>query len=232
MIAFSLYRAIFVPKIYFMAVRVAVFDDNNKVRDALQMILSGTSGIEWAGGFPDCLNLLRDYEQSHPDVVLMDIQMPVISGIEAVKMLHGAYPEARVLMLTNFDDEEMVFSAICNGASGYLLKNTPPLKLIEAVEELYKGGAPMTPSIAVNVLKMFRGQQPPGSSASNDYSLSARELEVLESLVEGRSLKMVGDHLHISYDTVRTHIKHIYKKLHVFSLTEAVSKALKERLVG
>lgn len=216
-----------------MAVRVAVFDDNQKVRDALQMILSGTSGIEWAGSFPDCLNLMRDYGQSHPDVVLMDIQMPVISGIEAVKMLHGAYPDSKVLMLTNFDDDEMVFRAICNGASGYLLKNTPPLKLIEAIQELNEGGAPMTPSIAVNVLKMFRGQQSPaGSSVNNDYSLSARELEVLESLVEGRSLKMVGDHLHISYDTVRTHIKHIYKKLHVFSLTEAVSKALKERLVG
>lgn len=214
-------------------IRIGVFDDNEKVLHALRLIIEGTEGFEWAGGFPDVSNIINDYINSRPDVVLMDIQMPGMTGTEAVKLLRKSFPELKVLMLTNFDDDKIVFEAICNGASGYLLKNTPPVKLLESLREAYEGGAPMTPSIARNVLIMLKNRNmPDNADAKQEYQLTPREIQVLEVLVSGKSLKMVGDHLHISYDTVRTHIKHIYEKLHVFSLTEAVAKALREKLVN
>jgi DNA-binding NarL/FixJ family response regulator len=214
-----------------MAIRVCIFDDNKKVRDALGMIIKGTEGLEWRGSFPDCSNLIKDYEKSAADVVLMDIQMPGVSGIDAVKHLKSKFPEVKILMLTNFDDDEKVFSSICFGASGYLLKNTSPVKIVEAIKEVYEGGAPMTPVIAQKVLQMFRKNPPSNSTPERDYNLSPREKEVLECLVKGMSLKMVGETLFISYDTVRTHIKHIYEKLHVVSMTEAVAKVINERLL-
>ena len=215
-----------------MPIRVCIFDDNKKVRDALGMIIKGTAGLEWCGSFSDCSNLIKDYNKAMPDVVLMDIQMPGISGIDAVKELKSKFPEARILMLTNFDDDDKIFSSICFGASGYLLKNTSPLKIIEAIKEVYEGGAPMTPVIAQKDLQMFRNNPPSNSTPEKDYRLSPREKEVLECLVKGMSLKMVGETLFISYDTVRTHIKHIYEKLHVVSMTEAVAKAINERLLS
>jgi len=214
-----------------MGMRVCVFDDNKKVRDALGMIIKGTEGFEWCGGFSDCSNLLKDFNKAAPDVVLMDIQMPGISGIEAVKELRSQFPTAKILMLTNFEEEDKVFSSICFGASGYLLKNTSPAKIMEAIKEVYEGGAPMTPVIAQKVLQMFRNHPPPHSTPEKDYHLSPREKEVLECLVKGMSLKMIGETLFISYDTVRSHIKNIYEKLHVVSMTEAVAKALQENLV-
>jgi DNA-binding NarL/FixJ family response regulator len=214
-----------------MKIRVSVFDDNKKVRDALGMIVKGTDGFEWCGSYSDCSNLIKDYTKAMPDVVLMDIQMPGISGIDAVKELKLKFPDVKILMLTNFDDDDKVFSSICFGASGYLLKNTPPTKILDAVREVYEGGAPMTPVIAQKVLNMFRSQPPAQAVPEKDYHLSPREKEVLECLVKGMSLKMVGEALFISYDTVRTHIKHIYEKLHVVSMTEAVAKAINERLL-
>jgi len=215
-----------------VAIRVCVFDDNKKVRDALGMIIKGTEGFEWAGAFSDCSNLLKDIERAEPDVILMDIQMPGLSGIDAAREIHAHSPEAKVLMLTNFDDDDKVFSSICFGASGYLLKNTPPSKILDAVKEVHEGGAPMTPVVARKVLRMFMAQPPSKAVPERDYRLSVREKEVLECLVKGMSLKMVADNLFITYDTVRSHIKHIYEKLHVVSMTEAVAKAINERLVS
>ncbi len=214
-----------------MDIRVCIFDDNKKVRDALGMILKGTDGFEWCGSFADCNNLISDYKKANADVVLMDIQMPGKTGIDAVKELKSKFPTAKILMLTNFDEDDKIFSSICFGASGYLLKNTSPVKLIESIKEVYEGGAPMTPVIAQKVLKMFRNS-PPHKTPEQDYNLSPREKQVLECLVKGMSLKMVCDELSISYDTVRTHVKHIYEKLHVVSMTEAVAKTIKEKLLS
>lgn len=214
-----------------MDIGVCLFDDNKKVRAALERIIKGTPGLKWCGGFHDCSNLLPDYQRTNPDVVLMDINMPGKSGIDAVKELHTQYPSSKILMLTNFDEDDKIFSSICFGASGYLLKNTSPAKIIEAIHEVYEGGAPMTPVIAQRVLQMFRGQPFLQPVPAKDYRLSTREKDVLECLVKGMSLKMISDALFISYETVRSHIKHIYEKLHVVSMTEAVAKALNERLL-
>ena len=211
-------------------IRVCVFDDNKKVRDALTLILKGSVGIQLCGVFPDCNNLLHNYKIVKPDVVLMDIQMPGMSGIDAVKTLRTSFPDAKILMLTNFDDDDKVFLSICFGASGYLLKNTPSIKIVEAIKEVFEGGAPMTPAIAKKVLHIFRSHST-AIIPEKDYNLSAREKEVLACLIKGKSLKMVGEELYISYDTVRTHIKHIYEKLHVFSMTEAVVKVINEKLL-
>ena len=215
-----------------MAISVCIYDDSKKVRDALGMIIKGTEGFEWRGSYPDCTNVIRDFEKSNADVVLMDIQMPGLSGIDAVKELKLKFPGLKILMLTNFDDDDKIFSSICFGADGYILKNTSPAKIIEAIKEVNEGGAPMTPIIAQKVLKMFRKNPPSGTVPEKDYRLSPREKEVLECLVKGMSLKMAADALSISYDTVRTHIKHIYEKLHVVSMTEAVAKAINERLLN
>jgi DNA-binding NarL/FixJ family response regulator len=214
-----------------MNIRVTVFDDHKRVRDALGIIFKGTEGFEWGGGFTDCNNVLKDVEKSDPDVVLMDIEMPGRSGIDAVKLIHEKFPHIKVIMQTAFDDDDKVFYSICFGASGYMLKSTPPVQMLTAIQDVYNGGAPMSPSIARKVLEMFQMHPPSAQTADHDYRLSEREKQVLELLVKGESYKMIGSKLSISYDTVRSHMKSIYEKLHVASMTEAVSKALRENLV-
>ncbi len=162
-----------------------------------------------------------------PHVVLMDIQMPGINGIEGVKVITSHFPEIKIIMQTVVEDDDKIFASICNGASGYLLKNTTPSKLLQAIVEVHEGGAPMTPLIAQKVLDKFRRQSP--ASSKELSTLSAREKEILECLVEGMSYKMIAASCKISIDTVRFHIRHIYEKLHVSSKSEAVSKAIRGR---
>jgi DNA-binding NarL/FixJ family response regulator len=212
-----------------MPVRVTIFEDRKPVRESLAMLVMGTSNLELAGAFADCNNLAEDLEASQPDVVLMDIEMPGINGVEGVKIIRRDFPKVTVIMQTVFEDDEKIFDAICAGASGYLLKNTPPSRLMESIIEAHQGGAPMSPSIARKTLLLF--QQFLSPSQQKDYHLSPREKEVLQHLVSGYSYKMIADACHISFDTVRSHIRNIYEKLHVASMTEAVAKALKERLV-
>lgn len=212
-----------------MSVRVAIFEDRAPVREALSLLVQGTEGLELAGAFADCNNLRPDIEQAQPEVVLMDIEMPGMNGVEAVKILKREYPGITILMQTVFDDDEKVFHAICAGASGYLLKNTPPSKLLESIIESYQGGAPMSPSIARKTLSLF--QKFLGPAQPPDYQLTNREKDILQQLVKGLSYKMIAGACNISFDTVRTHIRNIYEKLHVASMTEAVAKAIKERLV-
>lgn len=212
-----------------MEIKVALFEDNKKLRESLVQLINSTDDMICTGAFADANRLIPNMRQTNPDVVMMDINMPGISGIEGVKMIKVNFPGVHILMQTVFDDNDKIFAAICAGASGYMLKKTPPQKMIEAIRETYHGGAPMTPSVAVKVLEMFRLQT---RTDKNEFiDLSEREREILGLLVKGKSYKAIASDCFISIDTVSTHVRHIYEKLHVHSKSEAVAKAIFQKLV-
>jgi len=216
-------------------IRVAVFDDNDDRRMSLKYLVGMLPDMDFVGEFPDARDAVRKVSVTKPDVILMDIEMPGVTGIEAVSEIKKAFPNVAILMQTIFDDEAMIFDALKAGASGYLLKKGTPEKVIEGVREAYQGGAPMSPAIASKVLNFFRNM-PVSAKAEKelntpDYGLTARQKEILTELVNGSSYKMIAATMNISYNTVNTHIRHVYEKLHVHSLGEAVAKALKERIV-
>ncbi|MFD1468538.1 response regulator [Hymenobacter caeli] len=212
--------------------RLVLYEDNAGLRASLGAFLAGAPGLLLVGEFASCAQAGADAARLRPDVVLMDIDMPDCSGIEGLRRVKAAAPATLVVMLTVFEDNDRVFDAICAGADGYLLKKTPPARLLEAIAEVRAGGAPMTPVVARQVLRLFPrpGAARSPAAASEAPPLSARELEILGLLVEGYSYKMIAARCFISLDTVRSHIKKIYEKLHVRSSTEAVSKALREGL--
>lgn len=210
-----------------MTIRVALFDDNQDRRESLHYLLSMQEGFECVGAFSDCRDVVRNIAQTQPDVVLMDIEMPYVNGIEGVKKIKLQFPKLPVLMQTVYEDDDHVFESIKSGASGYLLKKTSPEKIIEALKEAADGGAPITPSIALRILRYFQGN----TQNENTYALTEKEKLILALLVEGLSYKMIANKESISYHTVNSHVRRIYEKLHVHSLGEAVGKALRERLV-
>lgn len=210
--------------------RVTIFEDNRILREGLTQLIGGSPGFICAGAFANCSNLVNDIENTSPDVILMDIEMPGMNGIEAVKIIKSQFPNVKILMETIFDENDKIFHSICNGAEGYILKNTAPVQLLSAIREIYEGGAPMTPSIASRVLKMFKNRFPE-SGDPQQFNLTDREKEILKCLVEGMSYKMIADACFISADTVNGHIKNIYKKLQVHSKGEAVAKAIKGKIV-
>ena len=215
-----------------MSVRIAIFDDNKNIRESISMLLSTEPSFEVVGSFSHALDCVDEVKECRPDVVLMDIEMPGISGIEAVKAIKIQFPQVQVLMQTVFEDDDRVFDSICAGANGYVLKNHLTTKLIEFINDLQYGGSPMSLSIARKVLiKMQQIQEHVKPGIAPDYHLTNREKEVLACIVEGLAYKMIADKLSISYETVRSHVKKIYEKLHVASLTEAVGKAMRERIV-
>jgi DNA-binding NarL/FixJ family response regulator len=215
-----------------MPLRIAIFDDNKNIRESIAMLLKTEKDFEVVGSFAHVLDCLEDVKQCTPDVILMDIEMPGMTGIEAVKIIRHELPDVLILMQTVFEDDDNVFDSICAGASGYILKNFLNTKLIDAIKELEFGGSPMSPSIARKVLtKMQQIPQHVSNVPAPDYKLTPREKEVLACVVNGLSYKMIGDQLFIGYETVRSHIKHIYEKLHVASLTEVVNKAITERII-
>lgn len=213
-----------------MNIRVAIFEDGKLVRDAYEAILNGSEGYICVGSFADCNSLDLCIRKSSPDVVLMDIEMPGTDGIQATGFLSTHYPDIRILIQTVFEEDEKIFAAICAGASGYILKNNGLSKLLEAVTEVYNGGSPMSPTVASRVLKLFQ-QFAPRLSQTNDLNLSPREKEILFMMVNGNDFHTIAEKNFISYETVRTHVKKIYKKLHVASASEAVAKAIRQRLV-
>ena len=212
-----------------MNIKVAIFEDNRSLRESLFQLIDGSDGFRCVGAFPNCDRLIQNIRESKPDVVLMDIEMPGLSGIEAIKILKENFPEVKVLIETIFEDNNKIFDSICNGAEGYILKNTPPAFILSAIKEIYEGGAPMTPSIASKVLKMFKKNS--SSDSKEEVGLTEREKEILRLLVEGMSYKMIATTSFISVETVSGHIKNIYKKLQVHSKSEAVIKAIRGKIV-
>lgn len=216
-----------------MPIQVILFDDNTSVLDAFEILFTHTNDIVLQARFTDTRDLVQRVRDHQPDIILMDINIPPIDGIQATRDIIAAYPDSRVIIQTIFDEDEKVFAAICAGASGYILKQDAPDKIVAAVHESMMGGAPMSPGIANRVLQLFKANalRQLASVNKDNYQLSVREQEILKWLVEGHSYKMIADECSISYQTVKSHIKNIYHKLHVASMTEAVSKALRERLV-
>jgi len=210
-------------------IRVLIFEDNQHYRDGMVAVIDVTHPFKVVGAFSDCTKLIQRIEQAKPDIILMDIGMPGLSGIEAVILIRKQFPEIPILMQTVFEDEDKIFAAVCAGASGYLLKNAGPIKLLEAMHEVLDGGAAFTPIIAKKVMNMF--QQQSAGAKSEFIELSKREKEILQCLVKGMSYKMIAQNCFISTETVHSHIKKIYEKLHVHSMSEAVAKAIRNHLV-
>jgi DNA-binding NarL/FixJ family response regulator len=213
-------------------IRVVLYEDNNQLREGLAMLIHGSDGFIVVNSYRNCLHVEEDILEDLPDVVLMDIDMPGISGIEGLKLIRKHNKTCKVLMLTVFDDRKNVFDAIRAGADGYLLKKTPPAKLLDHLKDVYEGGSPMTASIARQVIQMFNQYHENGDDKKGEqYHLTPREKEVLNLLVKGYTYKMASADLFISIETIRSHIKNIYEKLHVGSKSEAVAKAFKDKLL-
>jgi DNA-binding NarL/FixJ family response regulator len=210
-------------------IRVCVFDDNSYRRESLCMLINSSSKMRCTGTFFDCSNVIADIRRSAPDVVLMDINMPNVNGIEGVKLIKLNFPKVQVLMQTVFEDDDKIFASICAGASGYILKKSGPAQLLQAIEDVHNGDAAMTASIAKKVLTAF--QKNIVIENNQEISLTPREKEVLNYLVKGYSHKMAASACGLSIHTVNTHIKKIYERLHVNSVAEAVVKALNQKLV-
>ena len=211
-----------------MAITVAIVEDNPDYRSGVSHILRASPGCEVTGEYSSAEEFFEDFDNCSPDVVLMDIGLPRMSGIEATTLLKRKHPRVQVVILSVYEDDESVFQAICAGASGYVAKPVMPQELIEAVEHAFSGGTPMSPRIARKVLDMFRQYAPPIKA---DYNLTPRELEVLEHLVRGEDYKEIADKLFLSLFTVRAHIRNIYDKLHVHSKSQAVAKTLTEKVL-
>ncbi|MET0463470.1 MAG: response regulator transcription factor [Chitinophagaceae bacterium] len=212
-----------------MEIRVTVFEDNPIMLDAYRAVLNGTEGFHCAGAYKDCNDWKYLIERTTPDVVLMDIELPGLDGIAATKLIHEQFPELRLLIQTVFDEDEKIFAALCAGAHGYVLKKTSPAQLLDAITEVYKGGSSFSPAIAAKIVQLFRQFAPPVIPVA--YELTTREKQVLQLMTEGKSLPVIAKEIFLGYETVRSYVKTIYQKLHVASATEAVGKAIRERLV-
>lgn len=210
------------------AIKVAICEDNDVFRESLVQFVDDTPGFCVVSAHPSADDIIAAIDADRPDVVLMDIDMPGMDGIRATSLVKSHDASINVLILTVYDDDQRIFNAILAGATGYLLKKTPPARILEAISEVQEGGASMNASVVKRVISFFNDHS---KHSSNDYTLSPKELSILKCLVNGDSYKMIADHCNISIGTVRSHINNIYKKLHINSKSEAVAKALRERLV-
>ncbi|MBN8687347.1 MAG: response regulator transcription factor [Chitinophagales bacterium] len=210
-------------------INVLIYDDNADRRESLTALLSLSGNLHCVGSFPDCSHVAEEVASLLPDVVLMDIDMPNVDGIEGLKIIHHRFPGVKVLMQTVFEQNEKIFESLRHGAAGYILKTEPPARITEAIHQVFEGGAIMTPSVAVKVLQYFQQELPVKEPVQ--YDLSEREKEVLKLLADGNSYKMIASSLAITYYTVNAHLKKIYEKLQVHSASEAVSVALRNSLV-
>jgi len=209
-------------------IKVAIIEDQREVRDGLSILINGTAGFRTVGSYRSMEEALRCVENEAPDVILTDIGLPGMSGTEGTRILKDRYPDIPVIALTVYDDDEEIFNVLCAGASGYLLKETQPARLLESLREVVSGGAPMSPEVARRVVKLFREFRPPERA---NYKLTPTENELLKLLVEGHNYKTAGAELGITINTVSFHLRNVYEKLQVHSKSEAVAKALRERIV-
>ena len=208
--------------------RVAIFEDNKHLRETFELLLNSTEGFICSGAWPDCRHIITNLEAYPCDVVLMDIEMPGMKGIEATKLTKENFPHINILIQTVFFEDDYIFNAICAGASGYILKSTTPDGYLDAIRDVQAGGSPMTPGIARRVIELFKQNLQP---AATNYNLTIQEKKVLQLLVAGKSYKMIAAELFVAVDTIKSHITNVYAKLHVHSGTEAVSLAIRDKIV-
>jgi DNA-binding NarL/FixJ family response regulator len=208
-------------------IKIILYDDNELLAKSIKLMLEDEEDLELIACFNNAETVAEDISSLQPDAVLMDIDMPNLNGVEAVKIIRQKFATLPVIMLTVFDDNENIFNAVCAGASGYILKRNATAEIPDAVRNVLTGGAPMTGSVARKVLLMVPGQQ----TEKERFDLSSHEKKVLGLLVKGYSYKMIATELQVTVDAIRFHIKKIYDKLHVHSATEAVSKAIRNRIV-
>lgn len=209
-------------------IRTAIVEDQREIREGLAVLINGTPGYRCTGSYGSMEEALEKIRRELPEVVLCDIGLPGMDGIEGIRLLKERHPSLQLLMLTVYDDDERIFDALCAGASGYLLKRTPPARLLEALREAAGGGAPMSPEVAARVIRLFRDIRPPERP---DCDLTPHETRLLKLLVEGHNYTTAADALGVSYNTIKFHMRHVYEKLQVHSKSEAVSRALRDRLV-
>lgn len=206
-------------------IKIIIVEDNKTIRDGLTMLINATDGLQCVRNYSNCEDMLVELTQVNPDLILMDIGLPGMSGIDGIKRVKMILPDILIIMLSVYEDDDNIFNALCAGACGYLIKKTPPARLIEAIHEAYNGGSPMTANIARKVVSYFNNNV--SRTPDPESNLSERELEVLTNLAKGNSYKIIADTVCISLDTVRYHIRNIYKKLQVHSQSEAVAKAMR-----
>ena len=209
-------------------IRVAIIEDRREIREGLAMLIDGTDGYTCSGTFPTMEDAIAGIDHNLPQVVLVDIGLPGMSGIEGIAILKERHPELALLMLSVYDDDDRIFKALCAGACGYLLKKTPPARLLESIREVTTGGAPMSPVVARKVIYLFREFRPP---AEAEFHLTPHETKLLRMLVDGYNYKTLAAELDVSINTISFHMRRIYEKLQVHSKSEAVSKALRQRLI-
>jgi len=209
-------------------IRVAIVEDRRELREGLSMLINGTEGFTCSGAYRSMEEALHSINAVQPDVVLSDIALPGMSGIEGIRILKERFPKLVILMLTVHEDDDRIFDAICAGACGYLLKKTPPARLLEALKEAVMGGAPMSPEVAARVISLFREIRPPQRP---EFELSPHETRLLKLFVEGHNYKTAAAELGVTVHTVSFHLRSIYDKLQVHSKSEAVAKALRSRLI-
>ena len=209
-------------------IKVAIVEDNTLLRQSLEQLFNRTENMRCVASLNNLLNVVHEFQKAQPDIVLMDIGLPDITGIEGVRTVTSNFDDIQVLMFTVFEDDEKIFEAVRSGASGYLLKKTPPEEIVDAVKELHEGGAPMSPSIARKVIQAFQAKP---ANHLEEYQLTSREKELLFALVDGLSYKKIAEKYFVSIHTVRSHISSIYEKLHVNSKSQAVAKALQNKSV-
>jgi len=210
-------------------IRVTIFEDNNHLRDSLYFLLSSSEEFTCVAAYPDTKNIIQRLRDIPTDVIVMDIEMPGMNGIQSTKLVKTEFPEIPIMIFTVFEDSEKIFQSLCSGGSGYLLKNSSSTQILQALMDVYKGGSPLSPSVAKRMVHFFQTTMP--VVEEEDFHLTPKEKELLQHLVDGKSYKMIADAMMITLETVKTHIKNIYKKLHVNSSTEAVTKAIKNRIV-